>query len=145
MRILFDTSTLVTAVVSTLPHHNRALACYRKFRGGGGRWQGFCTTHALAEAYATLTAMPLVPRISPADAARLIRENFSRDLTVLPLSASNYAAAVERVAALGLGSGVIYDALHLIAAERHTCKRVYTYNLADFSRLGSDSIEIVAP
>jgi predicted nucleic acid-binding protein len=145
MRILFDTSTLVTAVVSTLPHHKRALACYQKFRGGGGRELGFCTTHALAEAYATLTAMPLVPRISPADAARLIRENFSRDLTVLPLSASNYAAAVERVAAIGLASGVIYDALHLIAAERHRCKRIYTYNRVDFSRLGSDSVEIMAP
>jgi len=145
MRVLFDTSALVTAVVSTLPHHKRALACYRRFRGGNGREQGFCTTHALAEAYATLTAMPLVPRISPADAARLIRENFSRDLTVLPLSAGNYAAAVERVAALGLASGVIYDALHLIAAERHACKRLYTYNLGDFSRLGSDAIEIMAP
>lgn len=68
--------------------------------------------------------MPLVPRISTADAARLIRENFSRDLTVLPLSATNYAAAVERVATLGLASGEIYDSLHLIAAERHACKRI---------------------
>lgn len=145
MRVLFDTSALVTAVVSTLPHHRPALACYRQFRGGGSRAQGFCTTHALAEAYATLTAMPLTPRISPADAAQLIRENFSRDLTVLPLSASNYATAVERVAARGLASGVIYDALHLVAAEQHGCRRMYTYNLADFSRLGSDSVELTAP
>jgi predicted nucleic acid-binding protein len=63
----------------------------------------------------------------------------------LPLSARNYAAAVERVAALGLASGVIYDALHLVAAERHACKRMYTYNLVDFSRLGSDSVELIAP
>jgi predicted nucleic acid-binding protein len=145
MRVLFDTSALVTAVVSTLPHHRQALTRYQTVRGSGSREQGFCTTHALAEAYATLTAMPLVPRISPADAARLIRENFSRDLTVLPLSAGDYATAVERVAALGLASGVIYDALHLVAAERHTCKRMYTYNLADFSRLRSDSVEIMAP
>ena len=145
MRVLFDTSALVTAVVSTLPHHRSALACYQQVRGGGSRTQGFCTTHALAEAYATLTAMPLAPRISPADAARIIRENFARDLTVLPLSASNYAAAVERVAALGLASGVIYDALHLVAAEWRECKRIYTYNRADFSRLGSDSVEIMAP
>ena len=66
MRVLFDTSALVTAVVSTLPHHRPALACYQQFRGGVSRTQGFCTTHALAEAYATLTAMPLAPRISPA-------------------------------------------------------------------------------
>jgi predicted nucleic acid-binding protein len=145
MQVLFDTSALVLAVVSTLPHHRQALACYQKFRGGRGRAKGFCTTHALAEAYATLTAMPLVPRISPADAARLIQENFSRDLTVLPLSAVDYAAAVDRVAALGLASGVIYDALHLVAAERHACKRMYTYNLADFSRLKPDAVEIVTP
>ncbi len=145
MRVLFDTSALVTAVVSRLPNHHQALACYQKFRSGGRREQGFCTTHALAEAYATLTAMPLVPRISPTDAALIIRQNFSRDLTVLPLAASDYAAAIERVSSLGLPSGVIYDAIHLVAAERHSCKRLYTYNLTDFTRLMPHAVEIVAP
>ncbi len=145
MRVLFDTSVLVTAVVSGLPHHRQAFACYQKFRGSGRRERGFCTTHALAEAYATLTAMPLVPRMLPADAALVIRQNFSRDLTVLPLSAGDYTAAVERVASLGLSSGIIYDSLHLLAAERHACKRIYTYNLADFARLFPRAVEIIAP
>lgn len=30
MRVLFDTSALVAAMVSTLPHHRSALACYQQ-------------------------------------------------------------------------------------------------------------------
>jgi predicted nucleic acid-binding protein len=46
MKVFFDTSALVTAVVDQLPNHKTALACYMRFvqpRRGGGRsrhlWQ----------------------------------------------------------------------------------------------------------
>jgi len=148
MRVPFDTCVLVAAVVSQLPGHTQALACYRKHRGSGRSKKGYCTTLALAEAYATLTALPLAPRIQPTEAALLLRRNFTRDLAVLPLSTDDYTAAVERIASLGLSSGAVYDALHLIAAERQKCERLFTSNLADFNRLLSESVEsveIVAP
>lgn len=39
----------------------------------------------------------------------------------------------------------IYDALHLVCAERHRCGRVYTFNTTDFERLKTGSILIVTP
>jgi predicted nucleic acid-binding protein len=145
MKVLFDTSVLVTAVVDQLPNHAASLACYRHSRGGKGRDAGLCTAHALAEAYATLTRLPLSPRIQPTDAARLIRTNFDRDLTVVGATREDYDEAIDRVARLGLASGVIYDALHLIAAERLRCERLYTFNLRDFERLEPKRVRIMAP
>lgn len=145
MRALFDSSVLVTAVVDQLPRHAAALACYRRFRGPGGRAAGLCTTHALAECYATLTALPLSPRIQPAEAARLVRDNFLADLAIVELSAADYDAALARVERLGLSSGIVYDAIHLAAAERKRCDRLYTFNLGDFQRLGAAGLAIMSP
>jgi predicted nucleic acid-binding protein len=146
MKAMFDTSALVTAVVDQLPNHAAALACYRRFaqpRRGGPK--AVCSTHALAECYATLTALPLARRIQPADAARLIEANFLAHLDVVALSAADYKSAVARVAALGLHSGVIYDALHVRCAERSGCDRIITYNTADFARLAPPGIDVVTP
>ena len=146
MKALFDTSALVTAVVDQLPNHEAALACYRRLgqpRRGASR--AICCTHALAECYATLTALPLPRRIQPAEVARLIEENFLEHLDVVPLSVADYKAAVARVAALGLQSGAIYDALHVRCAENAGCDRIITYNTTDFARLAPPGLEVVTP
>jgi len=143
MKVLFDTSALVTAVVDQLPNHEAALTCYRTF--ALSRRQGrtaVCSTHAIAECYATLTVLPLSRRIHPGEASRLIEENFLRNIDVVPLSTADYRAALARVAGLGLRSGAIYDALHAQCAERHGCDRIITYNTADFARLVPKGIEI---
>lgn len=146
MKVLFDTSALVTAVVDQLPNHEAALACYRRFaqprRGGSA---AICSTHALAECYATLTALPLGRRIQSAEATRLIDENFLRHLEVVPLSMADYKAALARVTTLHLRSGAVYDALHARCAERCGCDRIITYNTADFERLKPPGIEITTP
>lgn len=146
MKVLFDTSALVTAVVDQLPNHETALACYRKFihpRRGGAT--AICSTHALAECYAALTALPLGRRIQPAEAQRLIEENFVRHLDVVSLSVADYKAALARVATLGLRSGAVYDALHARCAEQRRCDRIITYNVSDFERLKPPGIAITTP
>ena len=147
MKVLFDTSALVTAVVDQLPNHEAALACYRRFaqprRGGGST--AICSTHTIAECYATLTALPLGRRIQPTEATRLIEENFLRHLEVVPLSAADYKAAVARVTELDLRSGAVYDALHARCAERCDCDRIITYNIADFERLKPAGVAIPPP
>jgi predicted nucleic acid-binding protein len=143
MNVFFDTSVLVTAMVDQLPNHEAALACYRRARGGKVR--PMCSAHALAECYATLTAMPLPRRIRPSEANRLIRENLVRDFQVCPLLLDDYDHAIERVVERGYPSGVIYDALHVVCAERQGCARVYTFNTKDFERLKTGSIVIVTP
>ncbi len=145
MKVLFDTSVLVTAVVDRLPNHAESLACYRRHRRGPGRTAGRCTAHALAECYAALTALPVSPRIQPADAERLVAHNFLSDLLVEEATREDYAAALHRVARLGLASGVVYDALHLTVAERSGCVRLYTYNIRDFERLAPKRVRVMTP
>lgn len=57
--------------------------------------------HALAELFATLTALPTRPRNSPADAHALIDEATCL-LQVASLDAADYRATITRAAKLGL-------------------------------------------
>ncbi len=66
---------------------------------------GFCSTHALAEAYSVLTSLPPPNR--------------------------------------GLTGGIIYDALHLEAARKAGCARIYTYNLAHFRALRASEEDLL--
>ncbi|MBC8012121.1 MAG: PIN domain-containing protein [Burkholderiales bacterium] len=143
MKVFFDTSVLVSAVIEQLPRHPAAHAAFVHHTNGENT--ACCSTHALAEAYATLTALPLARRISSDAALRLIETNFIPRLTVLPLDAADYAHSLRRVSALGLSSGIIYDALHLRAAETAGCERLLTYNLAHFTRLQSQHVLITIP
>lgn len=141
MKIYFDTSVLVTALVDQLPNHEAALAC---LAGACRDHDAVLSTHALAETYATLTALPLPRRIQPAEARALVAGLRSK-LDVLPLSARHYERAVDRVAVLGLSSGSIYDALHLECAEAAGCRRLHTYNLGHFQRLDPKALTVLAP
>ena len=70
MRVLFDTSVLVPAVVDQFANHEAALEGLLRYTAG--RHAGYCSTHALAECYATLTALPLPRRVLPAEARQLV-------------------------------------------------------------------------
>ena len=92
-------------------------------------------TYALAEAYATLTALPLSPRLGPATVRNLLAEGLPASLGVVSLDADDYSLVISRLADLGLTSGSIYDALHVRAAEKAGCDELVTFNERDFRRL----------
>jgi len=142
VKVCFDTSVLVTALVDQLPNHRVAFECLVE---ACGRGRPVVSTHALAECYATLTALPLPRRIAPTDARVIISEGLEKKLSVLPLDHRSYQLAIERVASRGLTSGVVYDALHLHCAEATGCTRLYTFNLAHFLRLDPQGVQILAP
>ncbi len=143
MKICFDTSVLVAAVVDQLPQHEKALECFSA--GFDEGVEACCSAHALAECYATLTALPLPRRIQPLEAAELIKANFFGRLKILSIPKSTYMDSIARVSRLVLRSGVIYDALHLLCAEASGCATLYTYNLKDFRRLEPRDIKVVSP
>ena len=143
MRTLFDTSVVVAALVDQLGTHQ---AAFREFRRhSSGENAGFCSTHALAEIYATLTALPLQRRISPDDARRLLEETVLARLAVVPLGSADYRAVLRQVADQGLGSGAIYDALHAHCARKEGVDQILTYNVADFERFELEDIVVTAP
>ncbi len=143
MKVGFDTSVLVTALVDQLPHHEAAFGCLAAACGSGE--EAVVSTHALAECYATLTALPLRRRISPGEARLLISEGLENRLNVVTLDQGLYVRAMDRVALRGLASGVIYDALHLLCAESAGCARIYTFNLTHFLRLDPQGIQVMSP
>ena len=143
MRVFFDTSVLVPAMVDQLNNHERSFSTFMEYTGD--KHEGFCSTHVLAECYSVMTALPLRRRISPADARQLIRETVTGRLTVIPLDTDDYLEAIERVSNMGLVSGIIYDSLHLVAAERAASERLYTYNIDHFRQIGSGQVTITAP
>ena len=138
MRTLFDTSVLVPAVVDQLANHEAAFEALR--RHGSGVDRGFCAAHALAECFATLTALPLPARILPEQARLLVEESVAGSLEVVPLTAEDYLQVLGDVARLGLASGAIYDALHARCAQKMMVDQILTYtcaisNVLDFKAL----------
>lgn len=111
MRALLDTSVLVPAVVDQIANHESALGALR--RHGGGEHRGCCSTHALAECYATLAVLPLPSRVLPEQARLLVEESIGRRLEIIQLTSEDYLHALRLVAggqpvtgcADGFGSG----------------------------------------
>ncbi|MCF7929626.1 MAG: PIN domain-containing protein, partial [Spirochaetales bacterium] len=101
--------------------------------------------HALAETYAVLTALPLPKRIRTAEARRLIEENILAHMNIVDLEREAYIRALDSAANKGLSSGSIYDALHVEAAIKATCLRIYTYNIEHFRALSPDQIQVTSP
>ena len=142
-RVFFDTSALVPVVTEQLANHAAAHSRFvRELKRGK---QPCCSTHTLAECFATLTALPLPRRISGAEAARLVEVNFTNRLEIVALSQDDYQMAIRLCADLGRISGQIYDALHLSAAIKSRCRCLYTYNLNHFTELATGRIRISAP
>src|SRR5678815_3511334 len=107
MKALFDTSVLVAALLQHHPQHAQAFP--RLLAANRGKLQGFLTTHGVAELFATLTALPLRPRLVPADVERLIHDSVLAHLTVVSLTPRHYAEAVSLTVRQGLSSGAVYD------------------------------------
>lgn len=131
--VLFDTSVLVPALLTDLPHHAKAVALLQQAHRGEVRLH--VCTHALAEVFATLTTLPLSPRLSSGQAQGLVQQSILSRARVVPLSTRDYKISIEQMTRLGLSGGAIYDALHVRAAEKVRAEKLYTFNGRDFRRM----------
>ena len=143
MKVLFDTSVLVPAVVDQLANHESSFACFLQYTSAPHA--GYCSTHAIAECYSVLTTLPLPRPVSPGDARTLIRETLLKRLRVVELRTETYLTAVDQLADVARPGGAIYDALHVQSAKAEGCERIYTYNLQHFRPLCPAGIQASAP
>jgi len=143
MKVCFDTSTLVAALLQQHPHH--AIAFPRLQAVRAGTVQGHLTTHCLAELFATLTALPLKPRLLPTDVQRIIQQSILTQFTLISLGADHYREAIQLTVTQNLVSGAVYDALHLVGARSAGCATLYTLNLRHFRSLAPDDSIIASP
>jgi predicted nucleic acid-binding protein len=130
---LFDTSVLVAALSTA--HASHDLARVRLAAVLQGEVEMAVSTHTVAELYATLTALPTRPPVTPGQARHLIDENVFQPADVVALVPADYEVALRRMADLGLVSGAIYDALHVRAAEKVAADELLTFNGRDFRRM----------
>jgi predicted nucleic acid-binding protein len=133
MRVLFDTSVLVSSVVQAHPMHERALSWLTRVQNGEVELALSC--HSLAELFSTLTRLPVTPRITPARATHLVLEIAALARHVVPLDHDDYISTIQRIASMGLSGGLIYDALIARAAEKADAEHLLTFNESHFRRV----------
>lgn len=115
MKVLFDTSVLIAAIVEAHPMHSHAFPWLK--RAKLREFEMLVASHTLAELYAVLTTLPVSPRIAPDIAKRLINKNIEATAKIISLSSHDYIRIIENLADSGLSGGVIYDALIVKAAQ----------------------------
>jgi len=143
MKALFDTSVLVSALVKSHPQHARAYPWYLQARRG--ELGMVVAAHGLAELYATLTAYPSRPRISPGVAMAIIEKSISAIATIVALGGQDYMDAMRLVARIGRGGGSVYDALHVAAAEKAGAQCILSFNRKHFEPIMDLATQLVVP
>jgi predicted nucleic acid-binding protein len=141
VKVVFDTSALVAAMVEGHPLHERSLPWLEKARRGALEY--VVAAHSVAEVYTVLSSYPTRPRLTPGLAARLVHDNVAAVAHVVPLTATDYASVVRGVAELGLSGGVVYDALVAQAARKTNADRLLTLNPRDFLRVWPEGADVV--
>ena len=143
MKACFDTSVLVAALLKQHPHHSIAFPRLREVHDG--LLQGCITTHGIAELFATLTALPLKPRLAPVDAKNIIAKSVLKHFILIPLGADDYRDAMDLASERNLSSGAIYDALHIVGSRIAACDMLYTLNLRHFQAMAPGDPLISGP
>lgn len=141
MKVAFDTSVLVAGLVASHPKFSLATVWLDAL--DSGEVEGFWTTHGLAETWSVLTRLPLESRVEPADVTSIL-ETFAKICSPTDLLFEDYVDAASRSAEQGVRSGAIFDALHLVSAERAKVDVLLTFNESDLKRL-SPRIDVRAP
>jgi predicted nucleic acid-binding protein len=133
MKVLYDTSVLIAALLSGHSNHSVAFPSLRKAREG--EIQGYLSTHSLAELYSVMTRLPEPLRVSPSD-VQAVTSDLLKYVEAVPLLAEDYQAAIAQMVVLKLPGGGIFDALIAQAALRAKVDYLITLNPKDFTRLG---------
>jgi predicted nucleic acid-binding protein len=101
--------------------------------------------HSLAEAYAVLTRLPAPHRISPIDAATLVKANFVDAATVIALTTAEYKRLIANAPGREVSGGRTYDLLIAECARKAKVASILTLNDKHFASLASDTIAVVNP
>ena len=130
MKVLFDTSVIIAAMVESHPKHQRALPWLQ--RGKREEFELVVAAHTLAESYAVLTTLPIKPRIATGIARRLINENIEQIARVVSLTPADYKTIIKQLSEKGMAGRIIYDALIARAAVKSKVDRLLTLNANHF-------------
>ena len=114
VKILFDTSVLVAAILVKHPHHFPCCSWLEKVKIS--QIEGFIVTHTLAELFSVISSFPSQPRFSP---QRLIQENL-KEFQIISLTEYDYYEAIENKDRIQ-----IQDALRKLSIFVRDCKYIW--------------------
>jgi predicted nucleic acid-binding protein len=140
VKVLYDTSVLIAALL--VEHTSHALAFPLLELARQGEFQGYLSTHSLAELYSAMTRLPQPLRVFPAEAVAILVDLIEY-LEPVPLVAEDYQEAIARMANLQLTGGGVFDAAIAQAALKASVDRLLTLNPRDFIRLGNEIAVLV--
>jgi predicted nucleic acid-binding protein len=138
-----DTSVIVAAVCSWHVHHVNALEAVEDRLSRRERMVLAGAT--LVEAYSVLTRLPPPYRLAPADASRLVDENFVRGFTCVTLGAEHYRRLLRAAPADGIAGGRVYDAVIAECARRAHARTLITFDASHFASFAGSDLTIVVP
>ncbi len=142
MKVLIDTSVLVSAMLPDHVHHAQARTWLERAKDGA--FEFLIAGHSLAEIYSVLTRLPRRPRISPADALQLLRKNVLPHATVAALSGDDDVNLIAELSQAGVAGGAVYDAVIAKAAELGNFDHLLTLNVSHFIRAWPGGADRVA-
>ena len=141
MKILFDTSVIIAALVESHPMHQRAFPWLKQAKEKD--FELIVAGHTVAELYAVLSSLPTRPRISPAVAWRLIHENIEAVGKIVSLTAAECSSTIKKISEMGLAGGITYDALIAKVAEKSKVEQLLTLNSDHFKRVWPEGEKII--
>lgn len=137
MKRFFDSSVLVPVFYADHPNH----ASSTKLFLAAGK-DDFCALRTLGEVYATLTGLPLRPRITGPEGMTIVKQMRER-LSLIALSEQEYVSALELASSEGIVGAAAYDALIGYCALKAGADTLLTWNVRDFTRFGSAVARLV--
>lgn len=137
MKRFFDSSVLIPVFYADHPHH---AACINLFLAAGK--DDFCALRTLGEVYATLTGLPLRPRITGPAGISIVKQIRER-LTLISLREDEYLAGLELASAETIVGAATYDALIAQCALKAGAEVLLTWNVRDFRRFGASVAALV--
>jgi predicted nucleic acid-binding protein len=131
LKAFLDSSVLVAAFYGDHQHHAASLDVFTRFT----KKDASCGAHSLFEVYSALTRMPGKHRIG-SEQAMLFIGNIQERLTIVALTADEYAKTLRTFADLGVAGGAIYDALLAGCALKARAETLFTWNTRHYAQLG---------
>jgi len=138
MKAFLDTSVLVAVFYGDHQHHAASLDLF----AGLGKGERGCGAHSLVEVYSTLTRMPGKYRLT-GEQCMLFISDIRQRLTVVALTADEYAETLGQFSGLGVTGGTIYDAVLAGCALKAKAESLYTWNLRHYEQLGPEVTRIL--
>ena len=140
--ILFDTSVIIAAIMESHPKHLVSLLWIQKVKKA--KIEETISSHSLIEIYSVLTTFPLSPKISPAVAWKLIRENIIKDFEIITYKRNDYLSILNELVENQVSGGSSYDSLIAYSIEKTKVDKILTLNSRDFIRVKPEAANIIA-